>query len=47
MVEWLLNGAGLLDMCEVVKKCMVLPTYGYGLKEVCKDPNLVNFQWEL
>ena len=25
----------------------MLPTYGYGLKEVCKDSNLVNFQWEV
>jgi len=47
VVEWLLHGGGLLDLCEVVKECLVLPTYGYGLKEVCKDSNLVNFQWEV
>ena len=47
VVEWLLNGGGLLDLREVVKRCLVLPTYGYGLKEGCKDSNLVNFQWEL
>lgn len=47
VVEWLLKEDGLLDLCEMVKDSVVLPTYGYGLKEVCKAPNLVNFQWEL
>ena len=31
----------------MVKKSLALPTYGYGLKEVCKHPELVDFQWEL
>jgi len=47
VVDWLLNGGGLLDLLVIVKESVILPTYGYGLKEVCKDEDLVNFQWEL
>ncbi|MBS0485587.1 MAG: ribonuclease H-like domain-containing protein, partial [Proteobacteria bacterium] len=29
-----------------VLDCLVLPLQGYGLKDICKHPGLVNFQWE-
>jgi uncharacterized protein len=47
IVQWLLNGGGLFDLRETVVNSLVLPTNGYGLKEICKHKDLVNFQWEL
>ncbi|MGB5410300.1 MAG: TM0106 family RecB-like putative nuclease [Woeseiaceae bacterium] len=47
IVSWLLNGGGLVDLRERVVESLILPTTGYGLKEICKHSDLVNFQWEL
>jgi len=47
VVTWLLNEGGLFDVRETVLDSLVLPTNGYGLKEICKHKDLVNFQWEL
>lgn len=35
------------DIKKAVSDSLVLPLYGYGLKGICKNPELVNFQWEL
>ena len=35
----------LLDLRNVVRDHLILPLKSYGLKAVCKDPRLVNFQW--
>jgi len=46
-VAWLLgNDSPLFDMQKPVLDCAVLPLQGYGLKDICKHPDLVNFQWE-
>jgi len=46
-VAWLLgDDSPLFDMQNPVLNCLVLPLQGYGLKDICKHPNLVNFQWE-
>ncbi len=46
-VLWLLgNDSPLFDMQKPVLDNLVLPLQGYGLKDICKHPNLVNFQWE-
>ncbi len=36
----------LVDLLSIVKRSLVLPTTGYGLKQICKDKRLVNFSWE-
>ncbi|MCG7983371.1 MAG: TM0106 family RecB-like putative nuclease [Candidatus Thiodiazotropha lotti] len=36
----------LFDMRRPVLDSLVLPLQGYGLKDVCKHEDLVNFQWE-
>lgn len=47
-VAWLLGGdSPLFDLAEAVRQCVILPLPGYGLKAICKHPDLVNFQWEL
>jgi len=47
-VMWLLGeDSPLLDLHPLVKNSLVLPLPKYGLKEICKDERLVNFQWEL
>jgi len=47
-VRWLLGEDGpLLDLQKLVKDAMVLPVMSYGLKSICRDPHLVNFQWRL
>lgn len=50
-VKWLLGLHGeaspLYDIQNAVLDNLVLPVAGYGLKEICKHPKLVNFQWEL
>ena len=47
-VAWLLgNESPLFDMRPIVRDSVVLPLTGYGLKQICKDERLVNFQWEL
>ncbi len=50
-VQWLLGLEGetspLFDMQKAVRDSLILPVQGYGLKEICKHPELVNFQWEI
>ncbi|MEM7432776.1 MAG: TM0106 family RecB-like putative nuclease [Pseudomonadota bacterium] len=46
-VDWLLNQGGLVDFRDTVVDSLILPTMGYGLKEICKHKDLVNFRWEL
>ncbi len=41
------NESPLFDMRPIVRDSVVLPLTGYGLKQICKDERLVNFQWEL
>jgi predicted RecB family nuclease len=46
-VEWLLgDDTPLYDLQKPVLDNLVLPLQGYGLKDVCKRKDLVNFQWE-
>ena len=46
-VIWLLGeDSPLFDMQKPVTDNLVLPLQGYGLKDICKHKDLVNFQWE-
>ena len=36
----------LFDMQKPVLDNLILPLQGYGLKDICKHEDLVNFQWE-
>ena len=46
-VKYLLgNDSPLFDMQKPVLESLVLPLQSYGLKDICKHPNLVNFRWE-
>ena len=36
----------LFDLQKPVLKSLILPLQGYGLKDICKHKDLVNFQWE-
>ena len=46
-IHYLLAEDGpLFDMQKPVLDNLVLPLQGYGLKDICKHPALVNFQWE-
>lgn len=36
----------LYDMRKPILDNLVLPLQGYGLKDICKHPDLVNFQWQ-
>jgi uncharacterized protein len=46
-VEWLLGeNSPLYDLQKPVLDNLVLPLQGYGLKDICKHKDLVNFQWE-
>ena len=48
LIQWLLDDDGpLWDLQRFVKLHFVLPVESYGLKAICRDPNLVNFQWRL
>ncbi|SFL20839.1 uncharacterized protein SAMN05216302_10429 [Nitrosomonas aestuarii] len=40
------NESPLFDMQKPVLESLVLPLQGYGLKDICKHKDLVNFQWE-
>ncbi len=40
-VDWLLKDGGLVDLRETVVESLILPTVGYGLKEICKHKELV------
>ena len=47
-VAWLLGDESpLFDLLPAIKNSLVLPLLGYGLKAICKDERLVNFQWEV
>lgn len=44
--KWLLgDNSPLFDLRNVMREHLVLPLKSYGLKSICKDPRLVNFQW--
>ncbi len=46
-VKYLLGDESpLFDLQKPVLESLVLPLQGYGLKDICKHPDLVNFQWE-
>ena len=49
-VQWLLGlqeeVSPLFDLQKQVLDNLVLPLQGYGLKDICKHPKLVNFRWE-
>ena len=46
-VQYLLgDDSPLFDMQKPVLESLVLPLQGYGLKDICKHKDLVNFQWE-
>ena len=46
-VQYLLgDNSPLFDMRKPVLDSLVLPLQGYGLKDICKHKDLVNFQWE-
>lgn len=46
-VKYLLgDDSPLFDMQKPVLESLVLPLQSYGLKDICKHPELVNFQWE-
>jgi len=46
-VQYLLGeDSPLFDMQKPVLESLVLPLQGYGLKDICKHKDLVNFQWE-
>lgn len=46
IVQWLLGEESpLFDIQQSVKNNLVLPLKGYGLKDICKHKDLVNFQW--
>jgi len=36
----------LFDLQKPVLDSLVLPLQGYGLKDICKHPDLINFQWQ-
>lgn len=47
IVEWLLgDDTPLYDLRNPVLDNLVLPLQGYGLKDICKHKDLVDFQWE-
>jgi uncharacterized protein len=47
IVEWLLgDNSPLFDIQPMVKNSFVLPLESYGLKQICKHKDLVNFQWQ-
>lgn len=46
-VDWLLGkNSPLFNIQKPIKDSFVLPLGGYGLKQICKHKNLVNFQWK-
>ena len=48
VVDWLLNDpSSCFDIQKSVTKALLLPVTGYGLKAICKNPALVNFQWDV
>lgn len=48
VVQWLLEEEGsCFDIKDAVSDSLILPIHGYGLKAICKEPALVDFQWTL
>jgi uncharacterized protein len=48
VVDWLLNDpSSCFDIQKSVTQALILPVTGYGLKAICKNPALVNFQWDV
>lgn len=48
VVQWLLGDENpFFDIKTAISDSLILPVTGYGLKPICKSPELVNFQWEL
>ena len=48
VVDWLLNDpSSCFDIQKSVTQALILPVTGYGLKAICKNPDLVNFQWDV
>jgi uncharacterized protein len=48
VVDWVLNDPGsCFDIQKSVTQALILPVTGYGLKAICKNPALVNFQWDV
>lgn len=48
IVQWLLAEDGpLWDLQKFLKLNYILPVRSYGLKAICKDPRLANFQWRV
>lgn len=46
-VSYLLgSNSPLFDLQKPILEHLVLPLQGYGLKDICKHPSLVNFQWQ-
>ena len=46
-VQYLLGqDSPLFDLHKTVTEHLILPVQGYGLKAICKHPDLVNFQWQ-
>ncbi len=46
-VEHLLgDNSPLFDLLEPIRANLVLPLDGYGLKDICKHKDLVNFHWQ-
>lgn len=48
VARWLMEAkdSPFIDFKKIVMESLVLPLERYGLKDICKHPNLVNFQWE-
>lgn len=40
------SNSPLFDLRKPILDNLVLPLQGYGLKDICKHPDLVNFQWQ-
>lgn len=48
IVRWILDDdRSCFDIKEAIADSLILPVTGYGLKTICKEPDLVNFQWQL
>ena len=46
-LAWLLgDNSPLFDIQRPIKDSLVLPLASYSLKNVCKHPKLVNYQWQ-
>ena len=47
VVDYLLGDSSpLFDIQKPILESLVLPLRGYGLKDICKHPQLVDYQWQ-